>query len=213
MGVINLYEGFEKLSDKKKKKIIDVCVDEFGDKGYTNASTNTIVKNAGISKGTLFNYFGSKKGLFLYILDYITDYYIDYMIKEMKVNNPDFFKRVIEWTELKIRVSLNEPKVYKFFASAYTNIPDELKLEIGNRYKKLYEIGLSLAFDGIDYSKFRDDVDRQKILNIALLVLNGLSEKYMQKMLSSDDKGLSTLNERLEELKDYVSILSKVFYK
>lgn len=67
--MIYLYENFERLPFEKRKRIIDVCIEEFGDKGYTNASTNTIVKNAGISKGTLFNYFDNKKiFFFLYLI-------------------------------------------------------------------------------------------------------------------------------------------------
>lgn len=208
-----MYEVFEKLPYKKKKKIIDICIKEFGEKGYTSASTNTIVKKAGISKGTLFNYFASKKNLFLYVLDYITDYYIDYMIKEMKVNDPDFFKRVLDWSELKLKVSCKDPDVYKFFVISYTNVPDELKDDIEKRYKKLYSKGLFLAFDGLDMSKFRDDVDKQKSLELILMSLNGLFEKYINEINKSEDKGLSSLDKRLDELKEYLEIFKKVFYK
>ncbi|MDP4177110.1 MAG: TetR/AcrR family transcriptional regulator [Bacillota bacterium] len=208
-----MYENFEKLPFEKRKRIIDVCIEEFGDKGYTNASTNTIVKNAGISKGTLFNYFDNKKNLFLFILDYTTDYYVDFMIREMKVNSSDFFKRVLDWAELKIKVSLNEPLIYRFFITAYTNIPDELNQDISERYKKLSEKGLFLALDGIDYSKFRDDIDKQKTIELLLIILTNLPKEDINKLGLSDDKGLNTINERFEKLKEYVDILCKVFYK
>ncbi|WP_234123588.1 TetR/AcrR family transcriptional regulator [Clostridium hydrogenum] len=209
-----MYEVFERLPEEKKKKIIDICIKEFGKNGYTSASTNTIVKKADISKGTLFNYFGNKKNLFLYVLDYITDYYINYMIKEMKVNDPDFFKRVLDWSELKLKVSCKNPDVYKFFVIAYTNIPDELKADIAKRYEKLYSKGLFLALDGLDMSKFRDDVDKQKSLELILLTLNGISEKYINNEINkSKDKGLSSLDKRVDELKEYLKILEKVFYK
>lgn len=208
-----MYEVFEKLPDKKKKKIIDICVKEFGENGYVSASTNTIVKEAGISKGTLFNYFGNKKNLFLYVLDYITDYYVNYMIKEMKVNDPDFFKRVLDWAELKLRISYENPDVYKFFVISYTNVPDELKNDVAKRYEKLYSKGLFLTFDGLDISKFRDDVDTQKSLELILMVLNGLSENYTNSFNKSEDKGLSSLDKRVDDLKEYLEILKKVFYK
>lgn len=208
-----MYEVFERLPEKKKKKIIDICVKEFAENGYTSASTNTIVKKADISKGTLFNYFGNKKGLFLYVLDYITDYYMNYMIKEMKVNDPDFFKRVLDWAELKLRVSCEHPDVYKFFVISYTNIPDELKNDIAKRYEKLYSKGLFLTFDGLDISKFRDDVDKQKSLELILITLNGISEKYINQFDKSKDKGLSSLDKRVDDLREYLEILKKVFYK
>ncbi|MFL0249304.1 TetR/AcrR family transcriptional regulator [Clostridium neuense] len=208
-----MYEVFERLPEKKKKKIIHICVKEFAENGYVSASTNTIVKKADISKGTLFNYFGNKKGLFLYILDYITDYYVNYMIKEMKVNDPDFFKRILDWAELKLRVSYKNPDVYKFFVISYTNVPDELKDDIAKRYEKLYSKGLFLTFDGLDISKFRDDVNKQKSLELILMSLNGLSEKYINEINKSEDRGLGTIDKRLDELKEYLEIFKKVFYK
>lgn len=42
---------------------------EFAAQGYRNASVNSIVKKAGISKGSLFWYFGSKDSLFRALVD------------------------------------------------------------------------------------------------------------------------------------------------
>ena len=58
---------FEHLSDVKQKSIIDASVSEFATNGFKNASVNKIVENAGISKGSLFNYFKSKSLLFEHI--------------------------------------------------------------------------------------------------------------------------------------------------
>lgn len=54
--------------EEKKAEIIRIALEEFASCGYSGASTNTITKRAGISKGMLFHYFGSKKELFLMIL-------------------------------------------------------------------------------------------------------------------------------------------------
>ena len=51
---------FEQLADSKQKSIIDASVNEFANNGFKNASVNKIVEKAGISKGSLFNYFKSK---------------------------------------------------------------------------------------------------------------------------------------------------------
>jgi len=208
-----LYENFEKLPDEKKKMIIEICIEEFADKGYVNASTNNIVKNANISKGALFNYFGNKKNLFLYIMDYATNYYMDYLITRMKKNSPDFFERILDWAKLKLQVSLEEPTIYNFFLVAYSNIPEELTKDVEKRYAKLYEKGVVLSFEGLDLSLFREDIDRQKAIELLLVTFNGLSEKQLKLVNLIEDKGFSTLNERLEELKACIALLRKVFYK
>lgn len=46
---------------KKKDQIAASALKEFAEKGFEQASTNTICKEAGVSKGLLFHYFGSKK--------------------------------------------------------------------------------------------------------------------------------------------------------
>ncbi|KZL90506.1 TetR/AcrR family transcriptional regulator [Clostridium magnum] len=72
-----MIDKFESLPQEKKKRILDACIEEFALNGYDKASTNSIVKKAGISKGLLFHYFGSKKTLFLYVFDYCANYLIE----------------------------------------------------------------------------------------------------------------------------------------
>ncbi|WP_443110722.1 TetR/AcrR family transcriptional regulator [Caloramator sp. mosi_1] len=46
------------------------AIEEFAKEGYKNASTNKIVETACISKGILFHYFKSKKGLYIETIKY-----------------------------------------------------------------------------------------------------------------------------------------------
>ncbi|MBU8869579.1 MAG: TetR/AcrR family transcriptional regulator [Gemmatimonadales bacterium] len=56
-------EAWRALRPEKRDKIFSVAVDEFS-KGYNSASMNSLAKSAGISKGSIFNYFRSKGDLF-----------------------------------------------------------------------------------------------------------------------------------------------------
>ncbi|MEE8437206.1 MAG: TetR/AcrR family transcriptional regulator [Candidatus Neomarinimicrobiota bacterium] len=60
---------FDQLPAPKQKRIIDASIKEFSGNGYGSASLNKIVKAAGISKGSLFNYFNNKSSLFLFVYD------------------------------------------------------------------------------------------------------------------------------------------------
>jgi len=55
---------FNNLPAEKQEKVFQAAVSEFASKGYRNASMNTLVKTAGISKGSLFQYFRTKQDLF-----------------------------------------------------------------------------------------------------------------------------------------------------
>lgn len=62
-------EAFEKLSQEKQDLILQSGISEFSIKPYRDANTDEITKAAGISKGILFHYFGTKKAFYLYCLD------------------------------------------------------------------------------------------------------------------------------------------------
>ena len=63
---------FMTMEEEKRQRVINSALKEFS-KGYTAANTDDIVKEAGISKGLLFHYFGSKRGLFLFLIKYTLD--------------------------------------------------------------------------------------------------------------------------------------------
>lgn len=205
--------NFKKLPEEKKKKIIDVCIKEFSEKGYINASTNNIVLKAGISKGSLFNYFDNKKNLYLYIVDYEINFYLNLMLDKIKINNPDILNRILEWAELKLSIAIEQPLAYDFFANAFINVPEELKDEIQIRYNKLYDEGYRLSVEDIDYTLFRDDIDKQKAIELIFMSLNGISEKKILQYKSIEDNGYNQIHKAYDELKEYVSILRKVYYK
>lgn len=52
------------LNSPKVRQILDGARTAFFDLGYEGASTDEIVRRAGVSKGTLYNYFPDKKTLF-----------------------------------------------------------------------------------------------------------------------------------------------------
>ncbi len=58
---------FEQLPEEKQSRIVNASISEFAEKNYETASMNTVVNLAGISKGSLFNYFKTKSVLYDHI--------------------------------------------------------------------------------------------------------------------------------------------------
>lgn len=52
----------------KKHRIIDAAIKLISKKGYHGATTSLIAKEAGVSQGLIFHYFGNKEGLFFSLL-------------------------------------------------------------------------------------------------------------------------------------------------
>ena len=131
----------------------------------------------------------------------------------MEINNLDILKRILEWAELKLSIAVEEPIAYQFFAGAFINIPEELKADIEIRYNKLYDKGYKLTVEDIDYTLFRDDIDKQKAIELIIMSINGILEKYISLYKSLEDNGYEQITRAYGQLKEYVSILRKVYYK
>ena len=65
---------FFDLKKEKQDRMINGALKVFAQQGYRHASTDDIVREAGISKGLLFHYFGSKLGVYTFVYDYSVRY-------------------------------------------------------------------------------------------------------------------------------------------
>ena len=65
---------FFDLKKEKQDRIINAALKVFALQGYRHGSTDDIIREAGISKGLLFHYFGSKLGVYRFIYDYSVRY-------------------------------------------------------------------------------------------------------------------------------------------
>ncbi|WP_348944033.1 TetR/AcrR family transcriptional regulator [Chitinibacter sp. FCG-7] len=61
-------QNTSKLSESKRQQIIDGARDVFMAKGFAAASMEQIAKAAGVSKGTLYNYFENKEMLYVALI-------------------------------------------------------------------------------------------------------------------------------------------------
>ncbi len=59
---------FFNLPDDKREHILTLAIDEFAQNSYQSASISRIVKQAGIAKGSFYQYFEDKKDLYLYLI-------------------------------------------------------------------------------------------------------------------------------------------------
>ncbi|WP_030169680.1 TetR/AcrR family transcriptional regulator [Spirillospora albida] len=58
-----------RLNVDKRERVLEVAMREFGEHGYSTGSLNTIAREAGIAKGSLFQYFNDKLEFFAFVCD------------------------------------------------------------------------------------------------------------------------------------------------
>ena len=57
----------------RSRAILSTASRLFAEKGYSNATTSEIAREAGVAEGTLYHHFGSKDGIFLTLFDETID--------------------------------------------------------------------------------------------------------------------------------------------
>lgn len=207
-----MYSNFENLSEEKKKTILDACIHELAEKGYEQASTNTIVKEAGISKGILFHYFKNKRGLFLYVVDYcfrtLVEEYNQYPLQETR----DIFQRLSEVGVIKLKLTHENPEMSKIIMEALVNSQEDIRSEIESKYRQLSNEYMSAFFQEIDNSKFRSGVNPAKAIEILMLFLKALGDKYVMNYQGKEQELLQSYDQLMEEYNEYMEILKYGMY-
>lgn len=209
---MNIY--FEKIPQDKKNKIIDASLKEFAQKGYEKASTNNIVKEAGIPKGTLFYFFGSKKKLYFYILDYTINKFLERYKEEKKDLSSDIFERLEQRGLLKLKIAMEEHLLYEIIYKSVINVPDHLKGEIYKKYSQ-FRSGSELSiYEGIDNSKFKKGMDIKKVVEVITMFLEGYLNRHMDafnKFTASES--IKLYKKISNEVREYLKIIKEGVYK
>ncbi|MEA3326841.1 MAG: TetR/AcrR family transcriptional regulator [Chloroflexota bacterium] len=66
-------DTFKNLPEEKRRKILDIAIEEFAAHPYNVASISKIVRKAGIAKGSIYQYFENKKELYRYLVKISSD--------------------------------------------------------------------------------------------------------------------------------------------
>jgi TetR/AcrR family transcriptional regulator len=207
-----MFSKFLNLDTEKQDRIINAAIKEFAQKGYDRASTNEIVKDAEISKGLLFHYFGNKKQLYLFLFDYCYEIIADEFYKKIDLSERDFFIRIRQAVLIKMDLLNKYPEIFKFIEEAYFEDSPEVKAELEKKIKELNDFNIGKVYEGIDMSKFRDDMDIQKILKIITFTFEKLSDEELYKAKLSPTHEIDYQKIQIEAEK-YFKILTKAFYK
>ncbi|WP_413305031.1 TetR/AcrR family transcriptional regulator [Bacillus sp. 1P10SD] len=207
-----MYSKFLNLDSEKQNRIINAAIQEFAQKGYSNASTNEIVKEAGISKGLLFHYFQNKKQLFLFLFDSCVELITDDFYKKIDLTETDFFQRIRQSVLIKMELLAQYPDLFKFVEKAYMEDAADIQAEMQKKVRELNHINIGKIYEGIDVSKFRDDIDIQKIFKIITWTFEKLSDEelYKAKLIPNYEIDYQKVQKEAEV---YFEILIKCFYK
>lgn len=210
-----MYQTFLNLEVEKQHKIINSALKEFSINNYDTASTNKIIKDAKISKGILYHYFGSKKNLYLYLYEYVTTIFIDAINCRLDLEEPDIFKRYEQIMKIKLELIKQYHTLFDFLKKTYIETSLEVRSELDQYNVTLQNSSYESVFAGIDYDLFHKNIDRKKAIDTIRWVTDGISDRYEEQLKSNVDNSEAfnqLLEQCMEEANDYFQFLKQLVY-
>lgn len=178
-------DKFFDLKKEKQDRMINGALKIFAQNGYQKASTDDIVKEAGISKGLLFHYFGSKAGLYEFVYEYSARYLSMELQRAVSLREADLFVLLSQIEAAKNVLFRNYPYMQKFLFTSY-DLPDEDMKEKMEEYNELVEKAMNEVIERADKDRLVPDVDSGLLVRSMEYVTRGLMETALNKGMDPD---------------------------
>lgn len=199
---------FRHLPPDKQEKVLDAALAEFADHGYHQASLNRLVSQAGIAKGSLYQYFPNKEGVFHYVFQYALGLVRDTLVRvKEESREDDLFTRLEKSLKAGTRFVRQHPRIFSLYLKIQfeRNIPyREEFLALVRRYATEYFESL------VRRAKFRGELRPGLSEAAALFLLDAVFDRFLQAMavpaldvtLGLYQAPEETLNRRIREIVD-----------
>lgn len=171
-------DNFFNLKKEKQDRMINAAMKVFALNGYRHASTDDMVKEAGISKGLWFHYFKNKLGLYSFVYDYS----VRYMCLELKsmVNSKeqDMFVLCSQIEQAKMHALKNYPYMQKFLNSIEAENVGEALMAIEEKRQQMEET-YEQIWAQVDVDRLPAKVDFDKMRKVLEYAVNGIMEERL----------------------------------
>lgn len=169
-------DKFFDLKQDKQDRIINAALKVFARNSYRHASTDEIVKEAGISKGLLFHYFESKLGLYSFLYGYSVRFMLLEMSREVNKSETDFFILVRQIEQARVQVMKLYPYMQQFVNMGLLEESPEAVSEIEER-RIDYSEHMRAYMAQADYSVYERIADSDYIIRLVRYTIAGLTDE------------------------------------
>ncbi len=200
--------GHIDFENEKVIKIINYAFEEFSKYSFEKASTNSIVKRAGISRGLLYHYFKDKQDLYDFLLYYSVKITLDELDAKQYWKEQDIFKRIKQVAISKMEIAKKYPYLIDFYkqikdVDRYKKVKGEAKGHYPDLDRKFYSYN-------VDFSNVKDGVDIEKMVNVIKYTLEQVGRKYWEAV--KENGANFQLDDLFREYDEYIEFLKTAFY-
>ena len=198
-------DKFLALTEEKRLTILNAAFQCFGKFGYEKASINDIAVAAHISKASVFQYFGSKKQLYIYLLEYCKKIIEGIFDKEALNSQTDLFDRILASSRMEMESFQNQPFILQFITSVWEETSPEVADALVILTEEVCKFRNDMVLREDDALKFKNPEDAQPVFQMLLLMAEGYAARY--RGAAFDFQAV------MEDFEENIAILRKNFYK
>ncbi len=199
-------------SEAKRARIIDVAMRHFAEQGYHAARVGDMAAQLGIAKGSVFQHFGSKDGLFFEVYKKAVRTFAAYLDAPQEIRDQGFFEVLRYWLTRTEHLLHEDWIPYRISLLGNYGTDLTLKREI-NRFLMTEDPYGTVAFVkfGQQRGELRNDLDLEMIVSI----LDWTIERFQDALLTEElDPGLfrrqGEIGERKEaRINQFLDLLSR----
>lgn len=205
-------EVFKSLEEAKQERILNAAYEEFSSHGYAKASTNRIIKSAGISKGMLFYYFNSKQELFEDLVDIGTEYLNESYLGMIDEQETDFLEKYHMASMIKLQAYHRNRHLFEFLGNIYLHGDQHiLSAQALQKMEQLQKVFYMKLYGNIDTSMFRGDIPAERVMQLIIRCMSGYEKELTDNFKRVDWKKMD-LQIYWDEFDVFLEDLRKLFY-
>ena len=196
---------FFNLDKEKQKRIFNAAIEEFSSTDYEHSNISTIIKRAGIPRGSFYQYFSDKFDLYQYIFGQIAQEKLHYMSDSLK--NPfevPFLTLFKELYEMGLRFAFDNPK--------YVQIMSHLLSKKGEVFERIMKGNMDMAIklykDLIEQDKQRGIIRAEIDTNILAKVVYDMTVNISIDSLNTEDASFN-----IEQMHKQIDQVLRIFEK
>jgi TetR/AcrR family transcriptional regulator len=198
-------------SEAKRARIIDASMKHFAEHGYHAARVGDIAAQLSIAKGSIFQHFGSKDGLFFEVYIKAVRSFPGYLDCPAEVKQKGFWEILRYWLQRTENMLRDNWVPYRIYLIGNYGTDLALRREI-NRFlvtEDPYGWGAFVRF-GMKRNELRDDLDIEMIVSILEWTMDRFQDALLTEELDpglfrrqgeSSEKREARINQFLELLK------------
>ena len=187
-------------SEAKRTRIVEAATQHFAEHGYHDARVGDIAAALGIAKGSIFQHFGSKDGLFFEVYKRAVRSFSKYLDVPPEVRAEGFFEVLRYWLVRTEHLVHEDWIPYRISLLGNYGTDLVLKREI-NRFLISEDPYGTVSFVrfGLERGELRDDLDIEMMVSI----IDWMVERFQDAFLTAElDPGLFRRQSELAEKKE-----------